>query len=242
MNMKLIGQGRTAQIFDYADGKIVKLFFEGKPEYDAQKEFQNLQIVNEADVPSPKVYEKVCIDGRFGIVEEKLSGKDGFEILFTSENPTSFIKDMADLQKTLNSFENENCISYKDSLKASLWSVKDEDEKSRICKKIDALPNGNNLCHGDFHPGNIQVLDSGKQILIDFVNLCRGPKLFDVARTYFLLSKGELPEEMSKEERIAFTNKRNQLAKTYLTFMEISEESLATFIDVISEVRKYELN
>lgn len=243
--MKLLGQGRTAEIFEYDDNKILKLFFEGKPKSDALKEYENLQIVNKRHIPSPKVYETIEVQRRFGIVEERISGKNGFEILFQNDDSTDFIKNMVKIQNQLNSatISNDNtCISYKNSLKASLWSVKDEVEKNRIIKKIETLPDGTNLCHGDFHPGNLIVQNDGNLIIIDFVNLCYGPKLFDVARTYFLLSQGELPDELNEQERYIFEQKRMKIATLYLDFMKCTKNELSNFLDIISEVRKYEFN
>lgn len=43
---------------------------------------------------------------------------------------------------------------------------------------------GDSLCHGDFHPGNI-LLSNGHTMVIDFMNVYHGDFLYDVARTVF---------------------------------------------------------
>ena len=53
---------------------------------------------------------------------------------------------------------------------------------------IDKLADGDTLCHGDFHPGNILLSGDGA-FIIDFMNVCCGNYLYDVART------GECPNE-----------------------------------------------
>lgn len=51
---------------------------------------------------------------------------------------------------------------------------------------LDELPEGNALCHGDFHPGNI--LKSGeKYYIIDWSGSYNGDILSDAAHTYILL-------------------------------------------------------
>lgn len=252
--MKRIGQGRTAEVFEWDETKIVKLFYKGKGAWDAEKEWANLRLVNELEVPSPKVFETVTIDGRFGIIEEKLIGKNGLEVLPSLINPRtaeaapafcdlrSFTEQMCDLQKILNQKQHTAAADYKDCLMGSLWSVTDGAEKARICAKIDALPSGNNLCHGDFHPGNIFVKTDGAPVIIDFVNLCRAPALFDIARTYFLLTRGELPSELSEKDAERFAAFRTDLALLYLETMQTPLDALSPFIDVIAEVRKYEFN
>src|SRR5439155_3508787 len=54
------------------------------------------------------------------------------------------------------------------------------------------LPDGDALCHGDFHPG--QLMASGdRYAAFDWSGAKRGDPLFDYARTRVLLSIGEPP-------------------------------------------------
>lgn len=50
---------------------------------------------------------------------------------------------------------------------------------------IKQLPEGECLCHGDYHPFNLILTLGGSPIVIDFANICRGPSEYDIARTYF---------------------------------------------------------
>jgi aminoglycoside phosphotransferase (APT) family kinase protein len=54
---------------------------------------------------------------------------------------------------------------------------------------IDALPDGDRLCHGDFHPANVLLTASGP-VVIDWVDATRGHPLADVARTLVILRLG----------------------------------------------------
>ena len=47
---------------------------------------------------------------------------------------------------------------------------------------LAAMPAGDRLCHGDFHPGNIMVLKQGEMI-IDWIDAAIGNPLADIART-----------------------------------------------------------
>lgn len=46
-------------------------------------------------------------------------------------------------------------------------------ERKELLEMIDNLADGNALCHGDFHPGNIQMSE-GNIYVIDFMNVCKG--------------------------------------------------------------------
>ncbi len=57
--------------------------------------------------------------------------------------------------------------------------------RSRAIDALSALPSGDRICHGDFHPGNI-LLSSNGEIVIDWIDASRGNPLADVARTSIL--------------------------------------------------------
>jgi aminoglycoside phosphotransferase (APT) family kinase protein len=55
-----------------------------------------------------------------------------------------------------------------------------------------ALPDGNSLLHGDFHPGNV-LLSSRGPVVIDWPNATAGDATADFARTDLLLRMGDPP-------------------------------------------------
>lgn len=128
----------------------------------------------------------------------------------------------------------EEFISYKTFLQNSIL----EDRTDHI-QKIKQLPDGNYLCHGDFHPDNIIIDQKGKCFIIDFMNVCLGPWQYDVARTYFLLKYGEVDShEFSKSD---IKKSQSKLAELYLEKMDVRFSNIAQYIAIIKEARKYEL-
>ena len=73
--MKKIGTGRTAEVFDYRDDKVLKLFY---PSYSAttiEEEYLIAKNISTTTSIVPKVYDIVHIRNRTGIVYEKIKGK-----------------------------------------------------------------------------------------------------------------------------------------------------------------------
>ena len=48
------------------------------------------------------------------------------------------------------------------------------------------MPDGDRLCHGDFHPMNV-LGKASQPIVIDWPNACRGDPAGDVCRSYLIL-------------------------------------------------------
>jgi aminoglycoside phosphotransferase (APT) family kinase protein len=54
---------------------------------------------------------------------------------------------------------------------------------------LSSLPDGQNVCHGDFHPGNVLLTDQGP-VVIDWMTACSGSPWADVARSSLILQVG----------------------------------------------------
>lgn len=67
-----------------------------------------------------------------------------------------------------------------------------EEEKQRIIRYLEGLPDDNKLCHGDFHPDN--VLMGQTPFIIDWMTAAVGSPAADAARTLILLGMGTLPQ------------------------------------------------
>ena len=62
----------------------------------------------------------------------------------------------------------------------------DEPRKRDLLNRIADLPDGDRLCHGDFHPMNI-LGDISKPVIIDWPDARRGDPAADVCRSYLLM-------------------------------------------------------
>lgn len=216
--MKLIAKGNTAEVFEYGEDKVLKLFKPGYPVEQIQREFNNTVIMNRSCVHTPKAFEIVEHEGRHGIVFQKILGTDLFSEYL--KNPSDekiasgILTDLSNIQKKVLSEKTEEGISYKNYLE---WFGYDASN----------LPDGNYICHGDLHPGNIIRTQKNELYLIDFMNVCRGPKEYDVARTYVLLTENNPAAEA--------------VGKTYLELMEISFSQVEPFLDAVQFCRKKEM-
>ena len=82
-------------------------------------------------------------------------------------------------------------------------------------RALDELPDGDSLCHGDFHPGNI-LMAGETPVVIDWTNATQGDPDADVARTLLMFRLGELPPGSPAVMRMLATFARKIMASAYL--------------------------
>ena len=217
----MLGKGNTAEIFEYDQGRVCKLFFEGYPQQYIEHEYQNAKEVFRLKLKTPEPFGLVTMNQRKGIIYERVDG----------ESLSGRLKN-ANIDETLDVFtqihqewlghHSNNVLSYKEYLTILVSSKNPEHKK--LMEEIYALPDDDCILHGDFHPDNVLVrLRDGVPVVIDFMNVCHGPALFDIARTFFLLNQVN-----------------SSIANKYLKKMNVSVIDIAPYVNVIEQCRKYE--
>lgn len=220
--MRLLGKGNTAEVFEYGEGKVCKLFHEGYPRGYVEQEFQNARELYECRVSVPQPFQVVAQGNRVGIIYEKIAGETLLDLMFAdAENLEEYLDMFVKLHQDIARCHSKKLLSYKDYLSTM---VKNRTADCReILDKINALPEDDCILHGDFHPGNILIKKDGAAVVIDLMNVCHGPALYDVARSYFLIKQVN-----------------TDLAERYLQKMHVSEGDILSFLDVIEICREYE--
>ncbi len=220
--MELLGLGKTAEVFALGDGLVCKLFYSGYPGAYVEHEFHNAKELHACGIRMPRPVQLLCIEGRPGIVYERIDGPTMLSVM--RENPAkidALLDQFVRLQRSVIARRAGSVLSYKEHLTASLQGKNATDPA--LLDQIAALPEGDRLLHGDFHPDNILMAADGSAVLIDFMNVCRGPALYDIARTCFLIRQAA-PD----------------LAGKYLDRMLVKESELEPYLAVIGLCRQYE--
>jgi uncharacterized protein (TIGR02172 family) len=233
---KIIGIGNTAAVYEWEESKVLKLFYEGYSKEAVEKEFRNAKAVENMYFPKPKAYEIIHCQGRMGIIYEAVIGESLLHWVMRTNNVQECAAYMAKLHKSMikNSISNVPC--YKEFLKYNILEVPAVDSKKReeVLQILDKLPDGNTLCHGDFHPDNI-ILSDGQTMVIDFMNVCHGNFLYDVARTVYLMEFTPVPKDIEDKEKLLQFKKT--LADLYLMQMNVTREMLKDYLSVIAFAR-----
>ncbi|MCR8656646.1 aminoglycoside phosphotransferase family protein [Paenibacillus endoradicis] len=221
--MEIIGQGRTAEIYDAHENKVLKLYRKEFPHQAINEEFLNSKFVYALGINTPKPFEMTEIDDRQGIIFQRISGLTLLNIM--TRNPLRikyYSQKLATLHYQLHSYEaNELRRKQRDVImnNVNMAPILTEEEKKKIINYLEGLPEDNKLCHGDFHPDNI-LIDKNNAWIIDWMTGMVGNPSADIARSVILLTYGTMHEGTPKliTTIVKFIRKRinNEYVKHYL--------------------------
>lgn len=182
-----IGTGAQADVYLH-ENKAIKVFKQGYSKANIFYEAMVNSIIEETGLPIAKVYEVLNIEDKVAIRMEYIEGITLQEcILADIDNIYKYIDTMVDLQMKIHSKNTYLPLGLKDKLRERISGnmSMDESKRSRLLKILDKLPEGNSLCHGDFHGYNI-IKHGDEYYFIDWIDAAVGCADGDACRTYML--------------------------------------------------------
>ena len=219
MELQKLAAGATAEIFVWDERRILKLFYDFMEQGSAQHEADVTNAVIASGFPAPKAYEVVTVDEREGIVYDRIEGKPFLQILESQMwRGFTLMRRLAELHAKLHTYTaNESLPSLRLSLERKITNEArlSDTLKSRLLQHLAALPDGNTICHGDFHVLN--VLDSQPEpTVIDWVDAKRGHSYADVARTVIIHTERPHAHEVNRVLYVLFPLIQRFIVSAYL--------------------------
>src|SRR6516164_3117495 len=153
---RLLAAGNVAEVFEWGSG-VVKLYRSPAAKQAAFREAANHAAVEAMGLPVPAVWGVQRIDARWGIVFDRVKHAPLAEQM--QEDPTAmphYLETLAALQARIHAQPASQFSSLKLRLAANIARVNVLDEpRKRVLLTRLADPEGDRLCHGDFHPINV---------------------------------------------------------------------------------------
>jgi aminoglycoside phosphotransferase (APT) family kinase protein len=185
-----IAEGREAEVYAWEGDAVLKLYRPGFLGHVA--EASSLATLESGGV-APRLLGAVEIDGRHGLILERLDGSDMLTVLERRAwRLLGLARILAEAHVLVNSVQAPTDLpDLKQTLATRIAAgVKAPEVRDFALRVLDSLPAGDRLCHGDLHPGNVLVA-SGRASVIDWVNATRGVPEADHARTLLLLKRAD---------------------------------------------------
>jgi aminoglycoside phosphotransferase (APT) family kinase protein len=199
---QLLGEGREAEIFAWGEGQVLRLYRNAASAPRLARERLALSAARSAGLPVPEVFEQLEVDGRPALVMERVDGQDQLTVLSAKPwKALAIASKLGALQAKVHQEPAPGSLpAMREVLRQRIELAQgfglSLDLASFALATLHALPDGDRLCHGDFHPGNLLVGDGGPTI-IDWTNATCGDPLGDVARAWVILRLGSVPEGSS---------------------------------------------
>lgn len=227
---RLLGEGRTADVYEYGEGRAVKLLRPGLDPEIVREEAEMTRIAARAGAPAPRVHELVSVDGRPGIVVSHVSGESLLDLIREDpERPSRWAELLARAHARVLELEVNEMRDVRDTLRARITDAPELSDRQRhlVLGVLDSLHGGDRLLHGDFHPSNVFVSGDNATI-IDWGNSAQGPPAADVARTLHLVSPDAIPPGFPDRDQImrSVGRFRESYLETVLGLVQISEDDL----------------
>jgi len=214
----LVGRGFCADVYAWGAGRVLKLFHGPAARPRADREFAATRAVHAAGLPVPATYELIEVEGRPGIVFERIEGVSLFG--HTQARPWRLfaaIRLAAELHAEVHRRMAPPGLRSLHERIAEDIDASDVPPADRRAAhdRLASLPDGAALCHGDFHPGNILLGPRGP-VVIDWSGASRGDPVGDLACTSRLLRTASLPPWAAWHAHLMLRCLRPVMHRSYL--------------------------
>lgn len=217
--LRKIAEGREAEMFEWEDGKILRL---GRGENaEAQVNWQELTLkqAESCGIRVPKVYGRMEAMGRPGLIMERVPGVDLLTVV--GQKPWKVLQVAGicarvhvQMHEAVAPLEVEPLRGRIERLVATSERVPD-DVREFVLGELKELLDGDRLCHGDFHAGNIMMIGD-EPVVIDWPNVSRGDPTADVARSWMMHQFGALPPGTGVVLKVMAAVGRRLLVDSYI--------------------------
>lgn len=233
--MKLIGKGRTADVYLH-NGKAIKVYREGISDEWISYELKINEIAHNFGGPKTYGYEKV--NGLKGISFEYLDGQVLSDYL--GSNPfrvRSIGKTFGKLHKRIHEGKTAALKNQKDYFGDQINKSKllDSNIKNALMEHLNQLDDPEVLCHGDYHIENVMVADTWR--VIDWTNAYSGNPLSDVARSMMILESPVIFKHRKWYERSIIRMMMKVIKRHYLRAYGISSRKLRKWRPIVLAAR-----
>jgi Ser/Thr protein kinase RdoA (MazF antagonist) len=237
-----MGEGRTADILAWDEGCVLKLYKEGWSREYAEYEARIARIVHRSGAAAPGVGELIEVDGRVGLVYERVVGPTLEGLIRRAPwRVAHYGRMLADLHAAMHRCPAEGLPDQRARLEKRLDEVAPSYPAvaAHARRTLSKLPSGDRLCHGDFHPQNV-ILSPRRRVVLDWIDATRGHPHADVARTLTLLRNGYLhvpPGPLRAASRIAIAFMVAAYLGRYVALTGASRKEIVRWLQPVAGAR-----
>ena len=209
---RYLGTGTTADVYRLDDDRIVKVYHPDQDPAWIEAQRNNSEQLFRHGIPSAAVYDAVSVDGRIGVIFERLQAQSlGEAVSREPERLDEYAEKLAALLRRVHKTKFDKAL-----LTDTLDFLFGHFNVTAIDRFTDrdlsgfaaSLNTGETLVHGDFHPMNIMVRN-GELILIDTGDAYFRHGILDLVTLYTYL----IMQTDTEEKALTLTGMKPDIAR-----------------------------
>ena len=179
---------RTDKVVTRDKDTVLKIFGPSYKVSAVLNEAMNEARAAETGLPVARVLEVLKVRDQWCIRREWVEGKTLAETMAADKkNLLRYLKEFVAIQCEIFSKTSERMGNLAEKLDKQISSsVLPKETRYDLHMRLQSMPRGKALCHGDFNPTNVIITPNGEWRVIDWSHVRLGDPLADVARTYLL--------------------------------------------------------
>jgi hypothetical protein len=186
----LLASGNVAEVFAWGDDQVLKLYKSAPwAKRVAFREAANQAAVEAMGLPVPAVHGVIAQGDRWGILSDRVEGISFAQRMLADPTlVTGHVEALIDLQLRLQQTTASFFAGVKQRLANHISHAPQlrPERKNVLIAGLQAMPDGDQLCHFDFHPMNV-LGAVNSPVVIDWCDACRGTASADGCRSHVLL-------------------------------------------------------
>ena len=192
--LRPIAAGREAEILQWDERCVVRLYRDARHPRAVAHEVAAMEAVRQVLPVVPEVHGVVEIAGRPGIVIDRVDGPDLLSLVERDPGQAATAgRITAEVHARIHAVVAPPTLpDLRGAVAARLVRGQlPPVVTTRALALLDRLPDGDRLCHGDLHPGNVILAERGP-VVIDWQHASCGDPHADFVRTRLLVACGAL--------------------------------------------------
>lgn len=221
---KLIGSGGTANVYEWTNNEVIKVFKPHVPIEVIKNEEYIGRMLNDTTLCIPKYIKTIELNGKLSIVYERVYGRQLAEILIETTDKSNIAANFARVHYKIHQCHIEKLPTQNSMIDWRISRMRNNLGKDikRIEDLINSLSIESKLCHGDFHPLNIFV-DCDKYTVLDWNGCCSGNPILDVVWSYLTLNSPSIKAIYGQIMANIIKDFSNQYLKYYCQYANIDK-------------------
>ena len=235
-----IAVGRTAEVYNWQNGQVLKLYHDWFSLEAIQYEQRIARAVFASGLSVPAVGELIQANGRNGLIYQRVEGVEMWDMI--GRQPWLLLRYA---QKLAELHSETHAAKLPVDLPAQHQRLRDKinsakvlpsDLRSKTLAALENMPAGARICHGDFHPGNI-LLAGQKTTIIDWFDATLGNPLADLARTTILLQGGISKQVQNPWHKILIRALHARYIRHYFSLRTGGEREYKRWLPIVAAAR-----